>query len=155
MHDDAPPVTYPVGRTSRLAWLLASLWLVGASTVFYALISAPALAQQAPVAIFLIVSLVFSGAACWLFWRSQTPRSLLWDGEHWGMDSEPNEAARLHVRLDLQHVMLLCLEAPPARRPVWLWAEAAHDAARWHLLRCALYSSALSVAAEPATDERA
>ena len=155
MHGDAPPVTYPVGRTPRLAGLLIGLWLVGASAVFYALISAPALVQKAPAAILLVASIIFSGAACWMFWCSQPPRSLVWDGEHWGLDSEPDEAARSHVRLDLQHVMLLCLEAPPARRPVWLWAEAAHDAARWHLLRCALYSSALSVAAEPATDERA
>ncbi|MFT4195019.1 hypothetical protein, partial [Ottowia sp.] len=153
--DDAPPVTYPVGRTLRLAGLLAGLWLAGVAAVFYALISAPALIQKAPAAISLIASVAFSGAACWMFWRSQSPRSLVWDGARWGLESEPDDATRLHVRMDLQHVMLLCLEAPPARRPVWLWAEAAHDAARWHLLRCALYSSALSVAAEPATDERA
>ena len=155
MHDDAPPVTYPVGRTPRLAWLLAGLWLVGAAAVFWALFSAPALMQQASEAILLIASVVFSGMACGMFWRSQPPRSLVWDGARWGLGPEPGEGARLHVRMDLQRVMLLCLQAPPARRPVWLWAEAAHDAARWHLLRCALYSSALSAAAEPAADERA
>ena len=30
------------------------------------------------------------------------------------------------------------------QRPLWLWAQASSDVGRWHLLRCALYSSGKS-----------
>jgi hypothetical protein len=156
--DDAPPVTYPVGRTPRLAWLLAGLWLAGAAAVLGAWMSAPSLRGWEAVG--LIASVAVGAVACLAFWRSQRARKLMWDGERWSLQpaSETvDELARPQVRMDFQRAMLLNLAPSGSRRPVWrpiwLWAEAALDPAGWHLLRCALYSSVLSVAAEPLADE--
>ncbi|MDR1968186.1 MAG: hypothetical protein LBQ32_05770 [Burkholderiaceae bacterium] len=156
--DDAPSVIHPVGRTPRLAWSLAGLWLAGVAAVFGALFSAPALIQHVFFAVLLAASVLLSGGACLAFWRSQRARQLLWDGERWSLapdgGSGSGEAARPRVRIDLQRALLLSLESPLLRRPIWLWAEAGHDLARWHLLRCALYSSQ-PCAAEWAVNERA
>ena len=156
---NAPPVTYPVGRTPRLAWALAGLWLAGAAAVFWTFFWILALVHQGYTAIFLGVSVVMSGGLCLAFWRGQRARLLVWDGERWSLEpgsgGEYGDAARPRVRMDLQHTLLLAFEMPSSRRPIWLWAEAAHDPMRWHLLRCALYSAILSTADESAADERA
>lgn len=156
--DAAPPVRYPVGRTPRLATLLAALWLLGVGAAVLVLFDHPALVYKAPAAIVLVVFLVLAGGGLWQFWRHQRPRTLIWDGAIWMLEpsdgSDRGDAAHPQVRLDLQFIMLLRLYVP-GHRPVWLWCEAAHDPARWHLLRCAIYSSAPSAGAEPALDERA
>jgi len=159
MHDrDAPPVTYPVGRTPRLAWALGGLWLAGAAAVSGALVSVLALPGPSLAAGGLLAAVVVSGLGCLVFWRGQRARTLLWDGERWRLkpdDHDGGEQARLHARMDLQRALLLSLEQPAARRRTWLWAERARDPARWHLLRCALYASAPSATAEGAAPERA
>jgi hypothetical protein len=160
MHsDDAPSVTYPVGRTRRLAWLLAGLWLTGAAAVLGAFFSTPTLLQHGFLAMLLAASVLLSGGACLAFWRGQRARQLVWDGERWSLELDGGNGyvneVRPQVRIDLQRALLLSLEQPQTRRSVWLWAEAGHDRARWHLLRCALYSSKLSIMAEFAADERA
>lgn len=160
MTDDAPVVSHPVGRTPRLAAALVGLWLLGAASACWIMVVARPSVDSAFMAAVLMASLVLSGVACVAFWRGQSPRSLLWDGERWHLrpEDEPmDDTTGVQVRLDLQRAMLLRLASVSARRPTWLWAEAAHDPARWHLLRCALYSSARSVSAEtaPDADERA
>ena len=154
--DNAPALTYPVGPTPQLASTLAGLWLAGVAAVAWTLFSESALIRQPPVAVFLLAAVAASGLACLAFWRGQRSRTLLWDGEYWslapGGDDSYSETARLHVRMDLQRAMLLSFEQP-ARRRVWLWAEAARDPVRWHLLRCALYSASLPAAPELAADE--
>jgi hypothetical protein len=156
--DGAPAVTHPVGRTPRLAWLLAGLWLAGAVAVLGAFFSAPALIQHELFVMLLLASVLFSGGACLAFWRSQRARQLRWDGERWSLEpdsaSGDGDAVWPRVRVDLQRALLLSFEQPPSRRPAWLWAEAGQDLARWHLLRCALYSYKPS-AAEGAVNERA
>jgi hypothetical protein len=137
----APPVTWPVGRTPRLAWLLAGLWLAGAGAVLGAFF--PASVYHGAL---LAVSVALSGIACLMFWRGQAPRTLGWDGERWSLQpGDASDEMQARVRMDLQRLMLLRLEAPQGRA-IWLWAEAGRDPARWHLLRCALYSPAPSVA---------
>ncbi|MCL1960278.1 MAG: hypothetical protein FWG56_00520 [Desulfovibrionaceae bacterium] len=160
MHaNDAPAVSYPVGRTPRLAWALAGLWLAGAAAVAVAFFSVPALPYRGYMAVLFGACIAASALACLAFWNSQRARALIWDGGRWSLEPDSgggyDEQARLYARMDLQHTMLLSLEAPHVRRRVWLWAESAHDPARWHLLRCALYSSSLSAVAEAPAGERA
>ena len=147
-HDNAPAVAYPVGRTPALAWWLAGLWLAGVAAVGWALFSAPALAHRWLAALLAVASILVCAGACLAFWRGQRARTLLWDGERWSLEPDSGggqgEEARLHARMDLQRVMLLSLSPPHGRRQTWLWAVAAHDPARWHLLRCALYFSTRS-----------
>lgn len=149
MRDDAPAVSYPVGRSRLLAGLLGTAWLTGLGAVVFAAFSGSKHTNQALTAIVLIASVSLAGIAAIAFWRQQGRRRLVWDGERWlildGVGPSRGDEARVHVRLDLQRVMLLCHEDPAHRRRIWLWAEASHDPARWHLLRCALYSSVLSM----------
>lgn len=142
---DAPAVSYPVGRTPLLAALLALLWLAG-------LLPALAIARQPGALGTLVVGLglLAAGAALWSFWRGQRARRLRWDGACWSLDESaagsPFEQARVEVHLDLQRLLLLSYRDPRQPRRRWLWAQASSDPWRWHLLRCALYSSAKSVA---------
>jgi toxin CptA len=148
---DAPAVTYPVGPTPLLGALLALLWLAGAGGVVLMLFLAPAGAPSAPSAIILIVSLILSGLGLGAFWRSQHPGQLAWDGACWTLDGpasgqDGGGPARVQVGFDGQRVLLLRWNAPTRRRGAWLWAQASSDPVRWHLLRCALYSSGHSIA---------
>lgn len=154
MRAGAPAVTYPAGRSARLAGALAALWLTGAAAVFWAIFSGPALVDQALAAIVLLVFVALSGWGCLAFWRAQTARLLTWDGERWlvqpAVGAQLADGARPLIKLDLQRFMLLGLPRADSRRLLWLWAEAAHDPARWHLLRCALYSFASPAASDAA-----
>jgi hypothetical protein len=160
MASDAPAVRYPVGRSARLAGLLGGAWLAGVVAVFWVLFWPPAHGQKAQVAILLIALLGLTAGALLMFWRSQRPRLLVWDGERWGLAGASDDPAdgefKPQVRMDAQHVMLLRLQPLGAgRRALWLWAEAAGQPAHWHLLRCALYSSAPPRADEPVEGTRA
>ncbi len=78
-------------------------------------------------------------------------------GERWLLHTpgtEPDrggEGAGVEVRLDAQRWLLLRFRDPAEAGAHWLWAQASHDPARWHLLRCALYSAAPSPAATQAS----
>jgi hypothetical protein len=148
--NDAPPVSHAVGRSKVLGALLATVWLSGALAVSM-LFRLPGQAQPAWVATALMLLLVASGAALLRLWLAQKPWQLLWDGVRWSLRQRGDETvasneARVEVRLDLQRALLLRYSEPASRRrPVWLWVQAAGDARRWHLLRCALYSCASSM----------
>ena len=95
--------------------------------------------------------MIFSGLGLRAFWRSQQPRQLVWDGARWALDGpasgqDGGGPARVQVGFDGQRVLLLRWDAPTRRRGAWLWAQASSDPVRWHLLRCALYSSGHSIA---------
>jgi hypothetical protein len=157
---DAPAVRYPVGRSARLAGVLGGVWAAGAAAASWVCFLAPARTSQAQIAILLIACLGVTAVGCLVFWRSQRPGLLVWDGERWGLATVSGERAAgeymPQVRMDVQLAMLLRLQPRPAgRRAVWLWVEAAHEPARWHLLRCALYSSAPPRADEPVEGTRA
>ena len=160
--DRAPSVVYPVGRTRALAWVLAVLAGSGAVLLFSVLFWPMTPVQRAPEAIVLIVSWLGAVAAMWHFWRRQRPRQLRWDGECWFVVAptdaveQGGEGARVEVRWDAQRWMLLWFHpAAAGERGRWLWAEAASEPARWHLLRCALYSAAPLAAGSPADASRA
>ena len=146
----APAVSYPVGRTGALATVLAGLLASAWSTMIWAWIMASNPYQPASEAMIYIAIGGLSTAALWHFWRQQPPRQLRWDGACWWLLSAGDaherggDGARVQVRLDAQRWMLLRFHEPDTVRPTWLWAQAAHDPVRWHLLRCALYLPATS-----------
>jgi toxin CptA len=144
MHS-APSVTYPVGRSRFLGQLLILGWLAGAGAgvVLWRFhgISSWRLVVMA-------VALTLSGGLAWWLWRHLPDRCLRWDGQTWRLlasaqDSNAGQAARLAVRLDLQRHLLLRLRSLDGVE-CWLWAEATADPARWHALRCAVYSRAMT-----------
>ncbi|QTD43861.1 hypothetical protein [Ottowia testudinis] len=92
-------------------------------------------------------------AAMLNFWRHQRARTLRWDGECWFVGAPVEavemggEGAQVLLRLDAQRWMLLWFQPASGARGCWLWAQARNDPARWHLLRCALYSPLTSASA--------
>ena len=149
---------HPVGRSRRLAVLLGAPWLLGIGALFYMLFSGFAQSGLALKALILILALAFSGLALRSFWGRQRARALVWDGAQWSLtDAEQNQPlAGVEVRLDLQRALLLRAQGRAGQSGAWLWAEAGADRGRWHLLRCALYSSgpASAGSALPAGTER-
>ena len=151
----APAVTYPIGRARSLRWGLVAFWLLGALPVVCMLfmpLAQEGPAQEAMISV-VIVAVIWglSGLGLARFWRRQDPGALRWDGADWWLDGPDQGASavtpspgRAAVRLDLQRCLLLHWRAN-GRGPVrWVWADADADPARWHLLRCALYSKAPS-----------
>ena len=150
MKDEAPAVRHGTGRTPGLAVTLVSVWLMGA-----ALAAATGGGMFGPPVDgwrgWVLLGAVLGVALALLdFWRRQRPRVLVWDGGNWGLIEHqadaPQDEARIQVRLDAQRALLLRFSASPGGRAHWLWAQAGDDRHAWHLLRCALYSSAKSVA---------
>lgn len=144
-----PPVSHAVGRSVRLAALLAAPWLLGAGCAAYAVHLGSARVPSLALAGILVCALAFSAVTLALFWWRQSPGQLAWDGAQWRLQNETRDRhcdawvlSGVEVRLDLQTALLLQAWRSGRRRGVWLWAEANDDRARWHLLRCALYSGA-------------
>ena len=149
-------VHYPVGRTPALGMTLAALGLAG---LLAALGNWPAGTLAGwrlggALALWLV-----SVGALWYFWRGQTRRWLVFDGERWSL-GEPDEGDRpahlapladMRVAFDAQRNLLLSARAegdgPLMRR--WLWAARQAAPQHWHLLRSALYSPPARVPEEP------
>jgi len=140
----APVVHYPVGRTPALGGALAVLGLAGLLAVL-GHGSAGAWRLGGALALWLV-----SVGGLWHFWRGQTRRWLVFDGERWSLgepDAEDRPAqlvplADVSVAFDAQRSLLLSARAegdgPLMRR--WLWAARQAAPQHWHLLRSALYS---------------
>lgn len=154
----APAVRHPVGRTRLLAALLGVPWLLGAAALFYMLFMGFPQSGLALPALILILGVAFSGLTLRIFWTRQSARELLWDGARWSLTGAGHNRplAGVDVRLDLQRALLLRARGRAGQSGAWLWAEAGADRGRWHLLRCALYSSgpASAGSALPAGTER-
>ena len=147
----APTVTYPTDRSTTLARALGLLALLGAVPWVWMLFEALALQESAQTAIISVAICVFLWLAACLalaqFWRRQRARTLRWDGADWwlgapGQGAAGGDEARgcATVRVDGQRCLLLRWTPAPGGEAAWLWADAAIDPVRWHLLRCALYS---------------
>jgi toxin CptA len=144
MHS-APSVTYPVGRSRFLGQLLILGWLAGAGAGVVLWRFHGVSGWRLMV---IAVALTLSGGLAWRFWRGLPDRQLRWDGQTWRLlvsesQASAGPAARLAVHLDLQRHLMLRLRGTDGTGS-WLWAEAATDPARWHALRCAVYSRAMT-----------
>jgi hypothetical protein len=137
---NAPPVFYPLGRSSFLGGLLLGLWLAGALLVLAwaslaSLSGGQLLAAGAAV--------VLSGAATALHWKNTPSGQLVWDGQAWcwvsAADPAGLAAPDIAVVADLQRWLLLRLESQSSAC-LWLWAERRAAPERWLALRRAVYS---------------
>jgi hypothetical protein len=143
---DAPPVSYPVGRSFWGGWIL--LVLTGAAGVACA---AWVLHGASGTRAWAAGTAVLPAAwAAWHWWR-QPRGTLAWDGGAWSWSSGADEQPGLFGPfLDLQQAMLLPWRGPAGTR--WLWVERRHAPNRWAAFRRAVYSRAGSAAppgAEP------
>ncbi len=139
MHN-APPVAYPLGRSSLQAGLLLAFWLAGAAALVLCVLFAPALGWR----LWLLVFGVFAAGcvAAW-GWKNSPLGVLHWDAQCWHWESPAYQAGtpvrRLSVVLDFQRVLLLRLENQDHAR-LWLWAERMAMPERWLDLRRAVYA---------------
>jgi hypothetical protein len=159
----APVVHYPVGRTPALGVALVALGAAGIAAVAVRWLAGGPLALDWRLGGLLALWLAVAGGL-WHFWRGQTRRWLVFDGERWSLgepDAEDRPArlvplACASVVFDGQRSLLLRLAAdrgdPQARRlpAAWLWAARQAAPQHWHLLRSALYSPPVRVPGEPA-----
>lgn len=144
---NAPLVQFPVGRFAWGVWAgallgIAAVLLTGG--LFY-------LDHISPGWAVLSLALVCLAAALWMHSgiRRTGPFWLVWDGQGWQcwQDEEGQEAfsvGSLSVQVDFQQVLLLHLtcNSSASTRPFqkWLWLYKGFAPAKWHGLRCAVYS---------------
>lgn len=152
----APSVTYPVGRSAFLGWLLVG---AGAAGLGALLLGAVYQRQATPlwwlVTAFWVLWVLVAGSA----WHRQVEGNLAWKSAH--RRSEGNSPAtspgewvwssaaylegvalqRVERVYDLQAWMLLRLHNPDGAR-IWAWVERSRDVQRWSDLRRALVAHA-------------
>jgi len=148
----APVVLYPVGRTPVLGVALAVLGAAGLLVAAGRWLTGPFPADWRLGGLLALWLAVAGGL--WHFWRTQTRRWLMFDGERWQL-GEPDAEDRpvglvpltaVSVAFDGQRSLLLRLRADrgdpqqPRLPTAWLWTTRQADPQRWHLLRAALYS---------------
>ncbi|MBC7604803.1 MAG: hypothetical protein H7255_19375 [Ramlibacter sp.] len=137
MHN-APPVTYPVGRSRFPGVLSLSLWVLGAVVALLWWIGVDDHGWRGAV---IALALCASGVVAGLGWWRTPTAELHWSGDNWSWtEAGKTRDGAVATRLDLQRWMLLAFEAPGASR--WLWLERASEPARWDDLRRAVYSRA-------------
>ncbi|WP_295955455.1 hypothetical protein [Rhodoferax sp.] len=138
MHN-APPVSYPVGRSRFQAGAQGVLWLLGAASVAGWCWQVDMLGWRQGVAVLAVVG---AGLLAVFGWWKTPAAALRWDGQQWFWTAN-DVACTVHVsaHLDLQHHLLLRLRTD-AGRPLWCWAERASQPVHWRSLRRAVYSPA-------------
>jgi hypothetical protein len=138
MHN-APPVSYPVGRSRFQARVQSALWLLGAATVFAWCWQVDALGWRQGLA---LVAVVGAGGVAWHGWWTSPAAVLRWDGQQWfWVCADLPRAVQVSAHLDLQHHLLLRMQ-PDLGRSWWCWAERASQPVHWRSLRRAVYSPA-------------
>lgn len=137
---NAPPVFYPLGRSSFLGGLLLGLWLAGVLLVL-AWASLARLSGWQLMAACAAVAL--AGMAAAMHWKKTLSGQLAWDGQAWCWVSAADPAGLVVpdavVVADLQRWLLLRLDKPSGAC-LWLWAERRAAPERWLALRRAVYS---------------
>jgi len=137
---NAPPVFYPLGRSSFLGGLLLGLWLAGALLTLAWASLARLSGWQLMVA---CAAVLLAGLAAALHWKNTPSGQLAWDGQVWCWVSAADPAGvagpDAAVVADLQRWLLLRLENPSGAC-LWLWAERRAAPERWLALRRAVYS---------------
>jgi hypothetical protein len=140
---NAPAVSYPLGRSRFLGYLLLLGWLIAAG-VTLCWWRASALADFRPLlgcaALLLAAWVMLTG------WQRAPAGRLQWDGQRWRWESEVYRSGTALeppvVVLDVQWALLLRLNNQ-AGAVWWLWAERSaqrYPAVQWLDLRRAVYA---------------
>ncbi|MES2954358.1 MAG: hypothetical protein V4711_02825 [Pseudomonadota bacterium] len=139
MHN-APPVSYPLGRSHFQGGVLAGLWLAGLLVTGLWCLAAPGFDWRLGIAVSAVAA---AGLAAWLGWSKAPVGQLHWDGQVWRWESQAYQsgtpALALSVVLDLQRTLLIRLDNHD-HATLWLWAHRAALPERWLDLRRAVYS---------------
>ncbi|MDI1268435.1 MAG: hypothetical protein PSV40_04950 [Polaromonas sp.] len=139
MHN-APPVTYPLGRSHFQGVAVLGLWLAGAGVLALWWRAAPAADWRLWTA---LAAVLAAGVAAGWAWLHSPVGQLRWDGKDWRWESQGYQSGTpvrdLTVALDLQRTMLLRLENQD-HATLWLWAGHSTQPERWLDLRRAVYS---------------
>lgn len=137
---NAPPVVYPLGRSSFQAYLLASVWGAGLLVAIAWFYASGRIDWRIPlVAVFVL----FAGFAAHGGWKNSPAGNLAWDGQLWRWESPGYQTGvaeqQLSVLADFQNVLLLRIKNQ-AGASLWLWVERKAFPERWLDLRRAVYS---------------
>lgn len=138
---NAPPVAYPVQRSTNLGLVLLACWAIGIGVLTLWVSSSPAWGWRAGLA---AVVALCAGTAALLSWQKICRGHLTWDGECWHWDAlgdlSSSQASTLSVVADVQSALLLLLENPGDTRR-WFWIERVSRPERWMDMRRAVYAS--------------
>ncbi|MDB5845818.1 MAG: hypothetical protein JWP79_3128 [Polaromonas sp.] len=144
---NAPPVVYPLGRSSFLGSLLLGLWLAGFFSVMLWCHFTKPMDWRMTLAFLCVAG---AGIAAGTSWKNMLGGQLAWNGQVWRWESAGylSGAAEHEVSViaDFQNMLLLRLENQ-ARAGLWLWVEQGAMPERWLDLRRAVYSPHKSPAA--------
>ena len=145
MHN-APSVKYPLGRFAWGRWPIALSVGAAAGVTGYLFYQGQLSSLRALFPLCLSVLLLI------IWFRSMRhalqPAWLVWDGENWQwwQDEAGQEAhhfCTLSVQADFQQTLLLQLSLGgegAAKTSKWVWLYKGFAPAKWHGLRCAVYS---------------
>ena len=137
---NAPPVVYPVQRSSVLGWLLLACWGMGLGVLASWVLVSPVWDWRAAGA---LLAATGTSVAALVSWYTSRSGQLAWDGERWHWDSpgdfSSSEQSQVAVIVDVQSALLLLFETVGGARH-WLWVERASQSERWMDLRRAVYS---------------
>jgi toxin CptA len=135
--NNAPAVSYPVGRSRFQVGLLALAVLGGALAGLLWLLAPGVVGWRQWL---MAVSVLCAGVSAFEVWRRTANGVLRWDGHGWCCTPavEPM-CGDLTVHVDLQSQLVLSLRTDRGRR-VWLWPERRSDAVHWNALRQAVFS---------------
>jgi hypothetical protein len=136
--NNAPAVSYPVGRSNFHGWMLGLVSLAGLlAGLLWRFQADPPMWRQG----LFVATLLATGLAALQAWRHSPCGSLKWDGQGWSLTVPGATFCGLPtVHLDLQWCLLLRLRTENDSCH-WLWLERQGDVAPWNALRRALFSA--------------
>lgn len=115
----APAVGFLITRSRWHLRVLVFLWSLGFTVSLVLFLN-----QPEPISRTLALAcLLAAGIVALRGWQKSPGGRLQWDGQHWhwsGLEAMP--LCRLHLQLDFQTVILVCLHGE-ARQRIWLWLE--------------------------------
>jgi len=145
----APAVSFPVTRSR---WHVRAIVLLSLLALASTLAFAHGQSLYTVRTLILACATVVVGLLAVQAWRKSPAGCLRWDGAQWHWSGfAAAQACRLHLQMDFQRVLLVCVSAH-AQRPIYLWLEAAADSAAWNAVRRAVVCSPSVVAGDGAGD---
>lgn len=135
MHNSAPAVSYPVGR-SRFEGHMVLLMVGLTAAVCWTWQAQAGWGWRQG----LMASLMLPcGIMAWRHWWRTPAGQLNWDGQAWAWPhADAGSSGRAVVILDLQDKVLVQLPGDRARPTAWVWLEQWRAPADWSALRRAL-----------------
>lgn len=154
----APAVAYNFARPAWAGWVLLLVWLALLVAMLVWCLQPQAGWGSGLTALMALLALLLAAGLLRSQWQCWPQGKLLWNGEHWSIESETlsvaeSQPVQLRIGLDGGSWLWMCISdvlvlkpMSSKRKVLWIFISQQHSPVQWGDLRRAVYSSVVPLA---------